>query len=37
MIAMGWATSMITLSGSAQLTVGIYSIGAVVAAVAVCT
>ena len=31
---MGWATSMITLSGGARPTVGIYSIGAVVAAVA---
>jgi len=33
-IAMGWATSMITLSGGARPTVGIYLIGAVVAAVA---
>jgi hypothetical protein len=31
---MGWATSMITLSGGARPTVGIYSIVAVVAAVA---
>ncbi len=33
-IAMGWATSMITLSSGARPTVGIYLIGAVVAAVA---